>query len=424
MTADGASIQVLSRDDSAAGLLSRAGVRPEAGDVLIRSPEGLRVERALPAIVEVDGKTVSWRTRSASVLGLLDELGVELGPYDSVLYNGAAATLETGLPAAPPAAKVPDPAQEHTRIVLTVQRAVPFTLLEDGRPLTIKSSQPTLALALASAGIQLGPADEVSVPPASALVAGMAVEIKHAKAISLRLGDKSSVIYTQKVSLREALAEAGYSLGAEDRVEPSLEALVTNNMSARLVRVAGRSFVEREAAKRRTVFRPDESLTGSATRTVQGRDGVRIREYRIVIEDGIEREKQLVREYMEPELQDTVIYYSASTLRDSGQPPGDLSVSRMERVYATWYNAASSGRDATDPWYGITASGRPVTHGIVAVDPDFIPLGTRLYIAGYGFAVAADTGSGIKGHMIDLGYPDGVLVDWRTSWVEVYVLAP
>jgi 3D (Asp-Asp-Asp) domain-containing protein len=41
---------------------------------------------------------------------------------------------------------------------------------------------------------------------------------------------------------------------------------------------------------------------------------------------------------------------------------------------------------------------------VVAVDPKFIPLGTRLYVDGYGHAVAGDTGGAIKGAKIDLGF--------------------
>lgn len=51
---------------------------------------------------------------------------------------------------------------------------------------------------------------------------------------------------------------------------------------------------------------------------------------------------------------------------------------------------------------GRTASGGRACRGVVAVDPRHIPLGTRLYIPGYGFAVARDTGRAIKGHRIDL----------------------
>ena len=54
---------------------------------------------------------------------------------------------------------------------------------------------------------------------------------------------------------------------------------------------------------------------------------------------------------------------------------------------------------------GRTASGLPVRKGVVAVDPQLIPLGTRLYVPGYGKAVAADVGVAIKGRIIDLWMP-------------------
>ena len=52
--------------------------------------------------------------------------------------------------------------------------------------------------------------------------------------------------------------------------------------------------------------------------------------------------------------------------------------------------------------YGITATGIPATYGVAAVDPYVIPLGSRLYIPGYGEAIAADTGGAIYGNRIDL----------------------
>ena len=104
--------------------------------------------------------------------------------------------------------------------------------------------------------------------------------------------------------------------------------------------------------------------------------------------------------------------------------PDGLHVVRVLRVYATWYNAASAGRSPSDPAYGITATGVRVERGVVAVDPSVIPLGTRLYVPGYGYAVAADTGGGIRGAMLDLGYPDGVVPDWTSQWVDIYILGP
>lgn len=55
---------------------------------------------------------------------------------------------------------------------------------------------------------------------------------------------------------------------------------------------------------------------------------------------------------------------------------------------------------------GVTASGLPVRKGVVAVDPELIPLGTRLYVPGYGRGIAADVGVAIKGRIIDLWMPN------------------
>ena len=51
-----------------------------------------------------------------------------------------------------------------------------------------------------------------------------------------------------------------------------------------------------------------------------------------------------------------------------------------------------------------TATGELLRRGIIAVDPSFIPLGTRVYIPGYGEAVAADIGGGIRGNIIDVAF--------------------
>jgi 3D (Asp-Asp-Asp) domain-containing protein/peptidoglycan hydrolase CwlO-like protein len=78
-----------------------------------------------------------------------------------------------------------------------------------------------------------------------------------------------------------------------------------------------------------------------------------------------------------------------------GQPPGPPPASGSK------VTVSSTGYCLT----GTTAIGIPVGWGVVAVDPSFIPLGTRMFVPGYGEGVAADTGSAVKGATIDLWFP-------------------
>jgi len=94
-----------------------------------------------------------------------------------------------------------------------------------------------------------------------------------------------------------------------------------------------------------------------------------------------------------------------------------LVVRGAMQMLATAYTADCAGCG------GMTAIGKRAGHGIVAVDPRVIPLGTRLYIPGYGLAVAGDTGGDIVGRRIDLGFDSvrGALLFGRRD-ITVYQL--
>jgi 3D (Asp-Asp-Asp) domain-containing protein len=110
-------------------------------------------------------------------------------------------------------------------------------------------------------------------------------------------------------------------------------------------------------------------------------------------------------------------------LTDTTSP--DFHYVRRLRMQATAYTACflCTGKHPDDPLYGITASGRRVEHGIVAVDTSVIPMGTHLYVEGYGFAIAADRGSAIVGDMIDLFmYDHADALRFGRRFLDVWVL--
>ncbi|WP_314585602.1 3D domain-containing protein [Paenibacillus terrigena] len=100
-------------------------------------------------------------------------------------------------------------------------------------------------------------------------------------------------------------------------------------------------------------------------------------------------------------------------------------------VVATGYTAGveSTGKRPGHPQYGVTYSGVKVRrdkHKIstIAADPRVLPIGTVLFIPGYGYGIVADTGSAIKGNKIDLYYKTTkqVYKEWGKKTLKVHVI--
>jgi 3D (Asp-Asp-Asp) domain-containing protein len=133
--------------------------------------------------------------------------------------------------------------------------------------------------------------------------------------------------------------------------------------------------------------------------------GQRHTEEMVIFVGGAEYAREIMEEHVtEPinKIIDRGVGGDLGTMTDTSCP--SFRYVRRVVMNASAYTSGFSctGKHPWDPWYGITASGRRVQRGIVAVDPAVIPLGTRLYVDGYGFSIAADVGGGIRGYMIDL----------------------
>ncbi|WP_395090342.1 3D domain-containing protein [Armatimonas sp.] len=100
--------------------------------------------------------------------------------------------------------------------------------------------------------------------------------------------------------------------------------------------------------------------------------------------------------------------------------PSRGSYQRRLSVSATAYQPIDDPMEG-GRWTKTERDGRAV-HG-VAVDPALIPLGTRLWIPGYGHAIADDIGGAIKGHRIDLRMQSASnMRQWGVRNIQVYVL--
>lgn len=180
-----------------------------------------------------------------------------------------------------------------------------------------------------------------------------------------------------------------------------------------------RSITQREPIPYSTSRKATSQLRSGTSRTVQsGVHGEKEVVYKVTTRpDGVEihREKVSERIVTKP-VAEIIQEGQRATLPSRGYFSGRRMVTMIPTTYDP-YNCGGDGR-------GITASGLKARFGVVAVDPRFIPLGTKLYVEGYGYAIAADTGGAIKRNRIDLCVDNKRQARGITSYkpVRVYII--
>lgn len=249
---------------------------------------------------------------------------------------------------------------------------------------------------------------------ATAILTAGAGSVKH---ITIYADGQEKQITTTQSQPEKIISEAGVEMGAYDEFRMS-SLRVKDDTEIHIVRAVpvkvemGGTVREMQTA-RATVGRLMDELGVDRTKYQPSlNEGVPIRKglyIKLRTPEEIEaeeRQAQMVQE-QEPYVREGFIETSRGAMRYT-----DVMV--ME---ASAYLPTDGGGDC------ITATGLPATHGVVAVDPDVIPLGTRVYIPGYGVAIAADTGGMIEGAMIDLcmeSYDD--CMDFGRRDIDVYIL--
>ena len=157
---------------------------------------------------------------------------------------------------------------------------------------------------------------------------------------------------------------------------------------------------------------------GSLKKAHEGVDGVIKKTYRVTYVDGKAVGQELLKEET-TDAQPTVFYMGRGGFRSDR---GSFSRKLVLDMVATAYDPGPRCNGWKNK--GRTRTGRKATYGEAAVDPRIIPLGSVLFIEGYGLAIASDTGSAIKGKRIDLCYDSRrVANNFGRQRVRVHVLS-
>lgn len=299
-----------------------------------------------------------------------------------------------------------------------------FSVYQDGLTTSYSSALTTVGEALADAGVSIGPGDIVYPDPNSAMAPGMHVFIDHATEVTLIVGGEERQVYTHVLIVGELLDEQNVEVQEKDIVSARSGLMLHDGMTITVTTVRGSTEYEESPIPFHTVYTYDPNVTRGEQLVKQtGANGHLKREYLITVIDG-EETSEIVSETVTLPVDRIVAIGTQVPPVPEGMEavfpvaPGEEITcgGGILRVWATWYTAASSGGS------GITKTGTGVYKGIIAVDPNVIPLGTHLYVPGYGFGIAADTGGGVKGNWIDLGYGADDVKDWHTGYADICII--
>lgn len=174
---------------------------------------------------------------------------------------------------------------------------------------------------------------------------------------------------------------------------------------------------ETEVLKKTTVYEDDPETEAGEDRILdEGEDGKRVKKIKITYYEDKEYDREVASvETIEPK-DKKILRGTKVVWRTLQTPEGDIQYWKKMRVYATHYDQHCLG---CNEW---TAIGMRAGKGVIAVDPKVIKMRSKVYIPGYGLAVAGDTGGAIKGNIIDLGFDDARTAGWSARYVDIYLL--
>ncbi len=294
------------------------------------------------------------------------------------------------------------------------------TVAADGTLLYIRTSAPTVGEALEAAGLRLGPWDVVAPAVEARTSDGLTVRIRRAVPVVLRLDGRELRLMSAAATVTDLLDDSRLPVDPDDKVFPGRDQPVTPGLEITVTRVV-RSYQHRDdPIPFKTVRREDMSLRLGQTKVIQeGADGRMTRLLLVTYEDGLAVGAEELRKTILTEPKEQVV--SIGTAGEIVRDGKTIRFLKALPVTATAYEPGPVSCGSTADGY--TALGLKAEKGIIAVDPTVIPLWTKVYVDGYGYAVAGDTGSAIKGNRIDVCYDTlDEAVRWGVKRVKVYIL--
>lgn len=360
--------------------------------------------------VSIDGEDVTVQTHASTVAELMREQEWDIQDYDHIEPG-----LDTEIAG-------------NMNITWDMAKQVFVTL--DGQKQSVWTTAESVEQLIHELDIDYKEHDLIEPALDEAISNDMSFVYESAFQVELTSDGEHQEFWTTSTTVADFLERENVSLGKLDRVEPALEERIDEKTDIQVIRVEKVTDVVEEAVAFGTVTRKDKELqSGKESILQKGEEGRVNKHYEVVLEDGKEVSRELLKTETIKESKDKIVAV--------GTRPAAKTVSRSQSPSSSQSNQSQSGRTMTvtataytaqcNGCSGVTATGINLNNNrnmkVIAVDPSVIPLGSRVHVEGYGTAIAGDTGGAIRGNKIDVHVPTKAdALRWGRKQVKITIL--
>ncbi len=285
------------------------------------------------------------------------------------------------------------------------------TVVSDNRKITVRTVYDNPLEIIRQSGIEFKKGDSYSLST-DKISNGTVITVKSKTPVNVEVFGRKRIVFSAAKDVRGLMEELGYSPSMYAAL-PDKNATLRDDMFVKLEPLTRKIELRDKKIPYEVIHRKNPQLEVGKSKVVQkGIDGIG----RVTVRESYLHGEKIAEEV----LQESITKVAVPEIVEEGARPkaaaGISPYSKVINVEASAYLPSDGGGS------GYTATGVPARRGVIAVDPNVIPLGSHVYIPGYGEAIAADTG-GFSGRAIDVcvdTYAEAM--NWGRRNVDVYIL--